>query len=380
MKFIVKTLYGLEKVLAEELRELGINDVSILNRAVSCTGDKGTMYRINYCSRTALSVLMHISDFRIRSKDDLYKKCLEINWSALMETGSTFSVVAVVNSAIFKHTAYPALVVKDAVADHFRDKSGRRPSVDTVDPEVIINVHISNENVDISLDSSGDPLYKRGYRTTEGVAPMNEVLAAGILSLSGWNVTTSLTDPMCGSGTIPVEAGLMACRIPPGKFRKSFGFTRWKDYEEKLFSDIRKEAEKNICPCPVPIYASDISQQAVRQTVTNLRNAGLSGFVKVKVSDFNDLKPDSESGYLFINPPYGERLKNEDSESLYRMIGTSLKHSFTGYRAWIITTQKEYLDFIGLRTSSKHVLYNGPLKCILAEYEMYGGTRKIKMS
>ncbi len=376
MKYIAKTLYGLEEVLAGELRELGIKEVNILNRAVSFSGDKETMYRVNYCARTALSVLLHVSGFRIRSKEDLYRKSSEIEWADFMDPENTFSVVSVVNSKIFQHSAYPGLVVKDAIADYFRKRSGRRPGIDTREPSVIVNLHISNDYVDISLDSSGDPLYKRGYRTTTTEAPLNEILAAGILHISNWNASASLTDPMCGSGTIPVEAGMIACRIPPGKFRATFGFTRWNDYDEKLFDRIKKETNEHICPSPVSITASDVSEQAVKQTIINIRNAGLSDSIKVNLSDFKDIRPKEEEGYLFLNPPYGERLKPEDLDELYRIIGTALKHNFSGYRAWVITTQKEYLGYIGLKTNSKRILYNGPLKCILAEYEMYSGTRK----
>ena len=376
MKFIAKTLYGLEEVLAAELRELGVSGVKPVNRAVSFSGSRETMYRVNYCARTALSVLLHISGFRIRSKEDLYRKASEIAWSDIMDADGTFSVVSVVNSKIFEHTGYPGLVVKDAIVDYFRKRTGRRPSVNTDNPGVIVNLHISNDNADISLDSSGAPLFKRGYRTTPAAAPLNEVLAAGIIMLSGWNVSASLTDPMCGSGTLPIEAGLIACRIPPGKFRNSFGFTRWNDFDEKVFARIKKEADNLICESPVRISASDISEQAVRQTIINAGNAGLSETITVEVSDFKDVKPIDDKGYLFMNPPYGQRLKTEEPDILYSMIGSTLKHNFPGHRAWIITSGKSYLDKIGLKPKSKHTLYNGPLRCILAEYEMYQGTRK----
>lgn len=376
MKFIAKTLYGLEEVLAEELRELGVSDSKPLNRAVSFSGDKATMYRVNYCARTALSVLMNIAGFRISSGDNLYRRSMEIKWSDFMDADSTFSVKAVVSSKIFKHTAYPGLIVKDAIADYFRKKNNRRPSVDTSDPGITVNLHISNNYADILLDTSGTPLFKRGYRISTAKAPLNEVLAAGILKISGWDASTALIDPMCGSGTIPVEAGLIACRIPPGKFRNNFGFTRWNDYDGNLFEKIKKEADKHISICPVTISASDISEEAVRNTIINAKNAGLSKVITVEVSDFKDIKPTENNGYLFINPPYGQRLKSGKLDDLYSMIGSALKHNFTGYRAWIISPDKEYLAKIGLKTKSKRTLYNGPLLCTLAEYELYHGTKK----
>jgi len=376
MKFIAKTLYGLEEVLAEELRELGVSDPKPLNRAVSFSGDRATMYRVNYCARTALSVLMNIAGFRISSGDDLYRRSMEIKWSDFMDADSTFSVKAVVSSKIFKHTAYPGLIVKDAIADYFRKKNNRRPSVDTSHPGITVNLHISNNYADILLDTSGTPLFKRGYRISPAKAPLNEVLAAGILKISGWDASTALIDPMCGSGTIPVEAGLIACRIPPGKFRNNFGFTRWNDYDGNLFEKIKKEADKHISVCPVTISASDISEEAVRNTIINAGNAGLSKVITVEVSDFKDIKPTENNGYLFINPPYGQRLKSGKLDDLYSMIGSALKHNFTGYRAWIIAADKEYLAKIGLKTKSKRTLYNGPLLCTLAEYELYHGTKK----
>jgi putative N6-adenine-specific DNA methylase len=376
MKFTAKTLYGLESVLAEELKDLGAADIRTANRAVLFNGNMELLYRVNYCSRCALSVLVSIDDFIIRSKDDLYRQASGIDWSSIMDPDSSFSVVPVVNSKLFGHTGYPALIVKDAIADYFRKKSGRRPSVDTANPSVMINLHISNDNVNISLDSSVVPLFKRGYRTDKGAAPLNEVLAAGILKLSGWDASSSLTDPMCGSGTIPIEAGLMACHIPPGKFRNFFGFTRWKDYDEELFSRIKIDCDGQISRMHVSISGSDILEQAVLQAVENINNAGLSGQISVEVSDFKDVKPKDNCGYLVFNPPYGQRLKPDEIENLYSMIGTSLKHNFPGYRAWIITSGKELLKNIGLKPKAKYTLYNGALECILAGYELYEGSKK----
>jgi putative N6-adenine-specific DNA methylase len=376
MKFIAKTLYGLENVLAEELKGLGGGDVRPANRAVLFTGNRELLYKVNYCSRIALSILVSIDEFRIRSKDDLYRRTSMIDWSAILDPDSTFSVVPVVNSNLFGHTGYPGLIVKDAIADYFRNNYGRRPSVDPVNPAVMINLHISNDSANISLDSSVVPLFKRGYRTGQGAAPLNEVLAAGILKLTGWDAATPLSDPMCGSGTIIIEAGLMACQIPPGKFRSFFGFTRWKDYDEELFRKVKLECEGQICRMPAVIEGSDISEQAVKQAVENIRNAGLSGQISVGVSDFKDAKSVGKGGYLVFNPPYGQRLKPDEIESLYGMIGSSLKHNYPGYKAWIITSGKEFLREIGLKPKVKYTLYNGALECTLAGYELYEGSKK----
>jgi putative N6-adenine-specific DNA methylase len=376
MKFVAKTLFGLEKILASELEELGARDVQPANRAVLFSGDKLLLYRINYCSRIALSILVNIADFRIRSKDDLYNRTSGIDWTQFMENEQTFSVVPVVNSEMFAHSGYPGLVVKDAIADFFRRKTGKRPSVDPKEPDVVINLHISNDNVNISLDSTVVPLFKRGYRVEQGAAPLNEVLAAGILRLTGWNGESSLLDPMCGSGTILIEAAMVASNIAPGKFREFFGFFRWKDFDKDLYDRVRSDMDKMVCRSDIKIEGSDISEHAVDQARANIANAGLSNNITVGISDFSDLKSSGPGGYIFINPPYGQRLKHEEIEKLYGMIGSTLKHRFAGNRACIITSGKEYLNNIGLKPASKHVLFNGSIECILAEYKLYEGSAK----
>jgi putative N6-adenine-specific DNA methylase len=377
MKFVAKTLYGLETVLADELVGLGAADIEKVNRAVTFSGDKNLLYRVNYCSRTALSVLMHVADFRIRSKDDLYREGSKIGWDRYLDPDDTFSIVPVVNSPHFSHTGYPGLILKDAIADYFRKKFGRRPSVNTSDPGILINLHISNDSVTVSIDSSVIPLFKRGYRQEQTVAPLNEVLAAGILLLSGWNASASLLDPMCGSGTIPIEAGLLACKIPPGKFRKFFGFQRWKDYDAELFDKEKYEADIKIVSSAVKISGSDISEMAIGQARANASNAGLKDVISLEVADFSNLKASGENGFLFFNPPYGERLMPDDTDKLYNIIGSTLKHCFPGTTAWLITSNKESLKHIGLKPAKKYTLFNGALECILLKYEMYPGTKKI---
>lgn len=377
MRFIAKTLYGLETVLARELADLGASDVQTANRAVIFEGDKALLYEANYCSRTALSLLMPVAEFRIKSKDDLYRACLKIKWEEIMDEKSTFSIVPVVNSPLFTHTGYAGLVVKDAVADYFRNRNGKRPSVNQNDPDLLVNLHISNDRVTVSIDSSVVPLFKRGYRLEQTAAPLNESLAAGILLISGWNAKSILLDPMCGSGTIPVEAGLIACRIPPGKFRRSFGFQRWKDYDEVLFSKVKEKAEGRIIGSPVDIYASDISPEAVKLAEANISRAGLADVIRVKVSDFKELKCIDNQGVVVMNPPYGLRLNPDELDSIYGMIGSTLKHSFSGNTAWLITSNRESLKKVGLKPAQKHILFNGALECLLLKYELYQGSMKV---
>ncbi len=376
MKYVAKTLYGLENVLAEELESLGAENINIGNRAVTFRGNKALLYKVNYCSRTALSFLKPVREFTIKSKEELYRKAFEVEWSEIMDHDSTFSVVPVISSKLFTHSGYPGLIVKDAIADYFRKKGGQRPSVDTNDPAVLVNLHISNDHVTLSADSTEVPLYKRGYRVHQGIAPLNEVLAAGILKLSGWDATIPLTDPMCGSGTILVEAGMMANLIPPGKFRKSFGFTKWKDYDEKLFNIIKQESEGQIVSSNAVITGSDILEKAVNQSVENIKAAGLADMITVRQADLADVRPSGNNGFLVFNPPYGQRLNPDETAGIYKMIGSVLKHHFAGYSAWILTSGKGNLNSIGLKPSSKYNLYNGALECFLAGYTLYEGTKK----
>jgi putative N6-adenine-specific DNA methylase len=376
MRLIAKTLYGLEKVLAEELVSLGAEDVQTANRAVIFKGNPYLLYKVNYCARTAMSVLMQVREFRIRSADDLYKNGLKVDWEKYFGVDQTFSIAPIVNSPFFRHTGYAGLVLKDSIADRFRKRIGRRPSVETNNPGIVINLHISNDQVNISMDSSVVPLFKRGYRREQSLAPVNEVLAAGIILLSGWNATTSFMDPMCGSGTIPIEAALIACKIPPGKFRQFFGFQRWKDYNEELFDKVKKECDTQIGSSSVKICGRDISEDAVLQARANVETAGLSQIISIEKYDFRDLKALDDDGFIIMNPPYGQRISPGETDNLYSMIGSTLKHSFPGNKAFIITSNKESLKHVGLKPKEKITLYNGALECVLVKYELYPGTKK----
>ena len=378
MKFVAKTLYGLETVLAEELVSTGATDIQKVNRAVTFSGDRKLLYRVNYCKDSTFSTGKYCR-FQDQVKGGSLQGGSAIDWERYLDPDDTFSIVPVVNSPHFTHTGYPGLILKDAIADYFRKKSGRRPSVDTRDPGILINLHISNDTVTVSIDSSVVPLFKRGYRQGNAPAPLNEVLAAGILMISGWKASASLTDPMCGSGTIPIEAGLMACNIPPGKLREFFGFQRWKDYDEVMYREIRQEADNRIVSPAVRISCSDISETAVGQARANIARAGLADIVSVEVADFSELRGD-DNGFLFLNPPYGERLLPDETDKLYNMIGSTLKHNFPGTTAWLISSNKESLKMVGLKPAKKYILFNGALECTLLKYEMYHGTKKTRHS
>ena len=375
-KLLAKTLFGLEDVLAAELKDMGAENISKGRRSVSFRGDKEMLYRANYNLRTALSVLKPLCSFKIERAKDLYKKAMEFPWEDIMGLGQTFSVVPVVNSSIFNHTAYPALVLKDAIADRFRMKTNRRPSVELKDPDMVFNCHISEKDVTISIDSTIIPLFKRGYRVHQSEAPLNEVLAAGIIMKSGWDMQMPLLDPMCGSGTLAIEAALMARNIPPGQFRRFFGFMNWPDYDQALFKKVRRDAVLKKRSLQTAVYCKDISSQNIRLCRVNIKNAGLEDDIQTEVADFRESASKEKAYMIIMNPPYGERLDVKDIESLYSDIGERLKHGYPGSTAWIISSNTEALKNIGLKPSRKSTLYNGKLEIKLVKYELYSGSKK----
>ena len=376
MKLLAKTHYGLEQVLAEELKSLGAAGVTVLNRAVAFEGSKLLLYTVNYRSRLALSVLMPVSSFGISGQKDLYNGAVAVEWDRYLDPGKTFAVTAVVNSPHFPHTGYAALVVKDAIADFFRRLTLGRPSVDAKDPDLLVNVHISNNRVTISLDSTVVPLYRRGYRQGMSEAPLSEVLAAGLIALSGCNPATPRTAGTCGSGTIVTEAGFISCNIAPGKMRKSFGFMRWKDYDAALYRSVRFDAEKREIKSPAAIFGSDISADTCAIARANVRAAGLEDTVEITERDFFASPPPARSGTLIINPPYGRRLGTPDMDEFYGRIGSVLKHSYEGYTAWILSGDMVSLKKVALKPFRKFDLLNGDIECRFQGYELYGGTRK----
>lgn len=376
MKLLAKTLLGLEDVLAAELREMGADGVTTLNRAVAFEGPKSLIYAVNYRSRLALSVLVPVANISIKSQKDLYNGAVSLDWDHYLDTGMTYAVTAVVSSTHFTHSGYAALVVKDAIADFFRRLTRERPSVNQKMPDLLVNVHISNDRVTISLDSTVVPLYKRGYRRGQSEAPLSEVLAAGMIALAGWRAETPLVDGMCGSGTIVAEAGLLARNIAPGKFRKSFGFMKWKDYDSALFRSVKFDAEKKERPSPVKIYGGDISPEACATANVNIREAGLADTVTISERDFFSSPPPAGEGTLIINPPYGHRIGTADMSAFYGAIGTVLKHHYTGYTAWILSGDKASLKSVALKPNRKFDLLNGDIECRFLGYELYGGSRK----
>lgn len=373
---VAKTLFGLEEILAEELRKLGAGGVQPGRRSVSFMGDLGFMYKANLCLRTAIKVLKPVASFPVFSEDDLYNKVKKISWEDHMNADGRLAVDATVHSQQFTHSKYIALKTKDAVVDRFREISGRRPDVDLVHPTLRINLHIDRNRCTVSLDSSGGSLHKRGYKTATTLAPLNEVLAAGIVLLSGWRGQCDLLDPMCGSGTILTEAAMIACNIPPNLNRNEFGFEHWPDFDPDLYETIENAALNKISDFRHKIVGYDSDLKALAVAKGNVRSANLGEFISVQRQDFfESQKSEDKPSFIIFNPPYDERL-SIDTENFYRTIGDTLKRGYPGTQAWMLCGNLEALKSVGLRPSRKIKLFNGKLESRLVRYEMYSGSKK----
>ncbi len=375
-QLVTKTAAGLEEVLAAEIKALGAKNVRVLHRAVLCEGNKELMYRINYTVRTALKVLKPFKTFFAKNEDQLYKQAQEIHWFELLTTDQTFAIDAVVSGNFFTHSQYAALRLKDAIVDQFRDVYGIRPSINTLSPDLRINLHIRQDKVQILFDSSGESLHKRGYRKQVDKAPMNEVLAAGLIQLSGWQADCNFIDCMCGSGTLPIEAAMFAMNIPAGYYRKQWGFMKWPDYDEALWQRIKEEADSKICDFDHEIWASDRSAKAVAIAESNLVHAHLTRDIHLMKKNMEDLTPPEGRGVVIFNPPYGDRLEEDDIDQAYESIGNTLKHNFKGFQCWLITDDAVALKHIGLKPSEKIPVWNGPLECRFVRFDIFEGSYK----
>lgn len=375
---VAKTLFGFEDLLERELLNLGAINVKKGVRSVYFEGDKGFMYKANLCLRTALKILKPIKSFRVFNEKDLYKKVYNMDWGAYLTPQNTFAVNASVNSEIFKHSHYIALKVKDAVVDGFREKQDIRPSIDLKHPDLRINIHIQDKECSVSLDSSGASLHHRGYRMATNLAPISEVLAAGIILMSGWDGQSDFYDPMCGSGTLAIEAAMIACNIPANINRREFGFEKWKDFDAELFDKITESSLNKTREFYHKIYASDQSASTLLKAKNNAKNANLSEYITFDRKDFfNSDKPTEEKLHIVFNPPYDERL-DIDITTFYKSIGDTLKQNYSNTDAWFITGNIEALKHVGLRPSKKIKLFNGKLESRLVKYAIYEGSKKAK--
>ena len=374
-EMIAKTFQGLEEVLAAELTALGADNIEMGRRMVSFTGDKEMLYRTNFCLRTALRILKPIKHFTATDADAVYEAVKDIRWEDYLDPAKTFAVDATVFSEEFRHSKFVSYRVKDAIADYFREKTGKRPSVSITKPDVLLNIHIAQTDCTLSLDSSGESLHRRGYRQEAVEAPLNEVLAAGMILLAGWKGECDLIDPMCGSGTIPIEAALIARNIAPGVFRQGYAFENWPDFDadllERIYNDDSQEREFEH-----KIYGYDNSLKANAIAQRNVKAAGVGRDIVLKVQPFQQFEQPQEKTLIITNPPYGERISSTDLLGLYQMIGERLKHAFTGNTAWILSYRDECFDQIGLKASVRIPLQNGGLDCEFRKYELFDGKYK----
>ncbi|AIY13554.1 THUMP domain-containing class I SAM-dependent RNA methyltransferase [Cellulophaga baltica] len=377
-KMVAKTMFGFEGVLAKELRKLGALNIEEGVRSVSFEGDMGFMYKANLCLRTAIKIIKPIHSFTVKNEEELYKKIYAFDWTEYLTPHTTFAIDTTVNSENFTHSLYVSQKVKDAIVDKFRDLDGIRPDVDIKFPDLRINIHIQKEHCNVSLDTSGRSLHQRGYKTATNIAPINEVLAAGLLLLSGWDGQSDFLDPMCGSGTILVEAAMIACNIPVNINRKEFAFEKWPDYDQELFDKIVESCLNKTREFHFKIAGYDKAPSAIRKAQDNIENANLSEYIKVGQFNFFETEKAVDSHlHILFNPPYGERL-DIDMEDFYKNIGDTLKNHYAGTDAWLITSNLEALKFVGLRPSRKIKVFNSHLESRLVKYVMYEGSKKAK--
>lgn len=374
--FLAKSPAGLEEILAEELDNLGADNIQLLKRAVSFEGDKALMYKANYHCRTALRILMPIEQFQISSEKEFYDSIKKISWESYMRPDQTLAIDSTIGNSIFTHSHFVSQRAKDAIADRFREISGIRPSVDIENPDLRINIHIYKDTVSVALDSSGESLHKRGYHTMNAEAPISEVLAAGMILLSGWRGESNFVDWMCGSGTLLIEAAMIAFNLPAGQFRKEYGFMKWQNFDKELWEKVKRDALDNQRDPDIEIVGSDTSSKNLKAAEINLKNAGLHKDIKLRVADFRDITPPPAPGVLISNPPYGERIQIEDLHNLYKEMGNALKRKFAGYSAWLISSDQHALKLIGLKPKVRTILFNGQLECRYAGFELFEGSRK----
>ena len=374
-ELIAKTFMGLEPVLAKELTQLGAEDVQPGRRMVSFRGDKELMYRANFGLHTAIKILKPIIHFTAKCADDVYEEVSKIDWSKYLSPEKTFAVDSVVFSEEFRHSKFVSYKVKDAIVDQFRERTGTRPNISVSNPDLRLNMHVAESRCTLSLDSSGDSLHLRGYRQAGVEAPLNEVLAAGIIMLTGWQGDTDFIDPMCGSGTLLIEAALIARNMAPGLFRKEYAFEKWPDFDaellDRIYNDDSQEREFTH-----HIYGYDVEMKAVNTARLNVKAAGLSDVITIEQQDFKDFTQPAEKSIIVTNPPYGERISTPDLMGTYRMMGERFKHQFQGGDAWVLSYREECFEQIGLKPSLKIPLYNGSLECELRKYQMFSGKMK----
>lgn len=378
LNMIAKTFEGLEEVLANELKDLGAGDITRITRGIQFTGDKKLLYKANYHCRTALRILVPLSSFHASDEKMLYDGVRQVPWEKFLDKSGTFAIDSIVSFSKFTHSGFVTLKSKDAIADRFRDRFGKRPDVDPKDPDLKVNVHIFRDQCTVSIDSSGSSLHLRGYRIAQSEAPLNEVLAAGLVMLSGWDGKTPFYDPMCGSGTLLTEAALIAGNVPGGYYREKFGFEKWREFDHNLWLQVKRECEEEITEPDLLFRGMDIDPRAVEASRKNIEHSGLDKLITVEQGDFFKVNPPFPNGFILTNPPYGERIKVDDLKKFYQDLGDLLKRDYAGYTAWVLTYDENSSKFIGLRPGKRVRVLNGPLECRFLKFELYEGSKSVK--
>ena len=377
-KYIAKTFMGLESVAADELTKLGAENVSILHRAVEFWGNKELLYKVNYCSRTILRVLRPIAEFEFKTNGQFYKNMFRIPFEQYFSVNDSFCVHSITNESIFTNSQYASLLAKDALCDRFRDKFDARPSVNKDNPDISIDLYVCGNQCNVSLDSSGASLHFRGYKTSRHAAALNEVLAAGLISLSAWQADCDFIDFMCGSATLPIEAAMYAINMPAGYFRKDFGFMHWSDFDRKKWEKVKKEANNAMREFKHKIYGSDVSFRHIKEAKENVKKMNLSPYIQLSIDSFEDTEPRNLPSHIIINPPYGERMNVEKIEKFYQNIGNVLKRKYVNCVAWLISSNKNAMKNIELHPAKKIKVFNAALECDFYKYELYEGSKKEK--
>ena len=377
-KYIAKTFLGLETVAAEELKSLGASDVRILNRAVEFWGDKALLYKTNYCCRTVLRILQPIAAFSFTSNEQFYKNVFNIPFERYLHKDGTFCMHSVISNSIFDNSQYASLLAKDALCDRFREKYDCRPSVDKQYPDISVDIYISGDDCSIAIDSSGESLHRRGYKTTRHPAAMNEVLAAGLIMLSGWKADCDFVDFMCGSATLPIEATMYALNMPAGYFRKDFGFMYWKDFDEQLWKSCQNDAKNSLRDFNFKVFGSDISVNYIKNARENVKKMGLNEKIFLSIESFQDVEPERLPVHIIINPPYDERMKSEIVNNFYQNIGNKMKQNYVNSIGWVITPNREAMKYFGLHPTRKIRVFNANLECTFYKFEIYEGSKKEK--
>ena len=375
LKITLKTFYGLEEVLKQELIDLGYKDAQVLNRAVQLKGTWKDVYRLNLYSSCAIAVLVTVAEFRIREEKDLYRNCMLVDWTGLFSKEKTFAVKGAVFSTIFKHSQFPFLLVKDAIVDTFRDRTGDRPDVHVKTPQVLFDLYVREDQVTISVNTSGSPLFQRGYRESSGEAPLNEVVAAGLIRMSGWDRRSPFIDPFCGSGTLLIEAAFLATGIPSNIERQHYAFKNLKNFDPELWEELLASVPKRVVGLPCRIVGTDISDEMILKTRRNLRALPFGRFVETHSGPFESFKVPEEYGIMVSNPPYGVRM-GDDIAELYERLGTWMKHALQGYSCWILSSSEEGFKSIGLKPDKKIKVFNGELECSFRNFGIYVGSKR----